>query len=185
MISLDHAPRLNLQTSSEKGKKAFELGVLLKNNTKLSGADFHFKRYFGKNEDFHKLNFSKGINTRFYFLYNLVYNRHEAVEGNPDYLTMQYNIEENHEQTSQVTTLEHYVGLGMQIKLTPRLHLDGSMSFGAYLGTPNYQGGPLEKLAVHKKNEGLGASFRLGVSYDLKFATPQKSGSQEGMTLNH
>ena len=166
ITSFDSQTRLNLQANFERNNKAFELGLLLTDFNQIAGGEFHYKRFLSKNNDFFTPQNTAG-NSRLYLFYNLVYNLHDPVDGTPDFIGMKYDTTVHIGKKEPVATLEHYLGLGVQLKISQHLYLDGSASFGAYLGKPDYQGSLFENLGIYHKNEGLGVSLRLGLAYCL------------------
>ncbi len=63
-----------------------------------------------------------------------------------------------------IATMEHYAGLGVQMTVSGNLCIDGSMGFGAYIGSLDKFNTP-KTVGFHKENYGFVMAFQLGLGY--------------------
>ncbi len=155
-----HGSGISINTNVQKGRKSLEVGAIYQTNeNKFSGADLKYKVFFGQfNEVIYRKKSFKP-----YFQYNLVY-QVAAVDAPTIVTRTKGTIELPDDEPGVIGTMEHYVALGMQLKLHKSFYLDSSLGFGAYIGSIDKANKPAT-IGIHKDNHGFTASFKIGIGY--------------------
>jgi len=155
-----HGYGIVVNTNIQKGRKSLEVGAIFKTSeNKIAGADLRYKIFLGHFNDFLKCEklFSP------YFQYNLVYQK--ATVDAPVFVTIgKSRIELPYNGPDIVTTIEHYVSLGLQLKINNRFYFDSSLGLGIYIGSIDKNNKP-SSFGIHKENYGFTASYKLGGGY--------------------
>jgi hypothetical protein len=153
----------NFNFNIQLNNRLFEVGYLMDANTqKYMGLEFQYKHFLGfyRNEK-NGGQFNKMLKPFFY--YNFLYHAPTEMEGNITLSQSSVKVP----ATGTMTSFEHAIGLGFQVKLLGGLYMENSLGFGAYLGS-KYQGD--EKpgtIGIHKTNFGFAPSFHLGFGYQF------------------
>jgi hypothetical protein len=164
----DKSVRHNINMMFEYDRKVIQFGALLKNDKFISGADIKYKYYLSKDYDEFSAYYSGGKNVRPYFTYHFVFYRHESMQQEIPGLKKKSGFENPMPPVygeGMVTTLEHYLGLGLQMKLFPRIYVDGSVCAGAYMGKTDYEGSVIEYLGINSFNSGFSVALNIGIGY--------------------
>lgn len=148
----------NMSVNIQKNQRLFELGFLLNSRDQhFMGFEFVYKHFTG----FKKANYNfKSVRT--YFQYNFTFRSPEEIivnEAAPVSTSFDPNL-----LGGKMTTFEHAVGFGMQIKLFTQIYVDSNLGIGAYFGS-KYQGVHPNTIGIHLNNFGFIPSFKIGVGY--------------------
>ncbi len=166
----DNSVRHTMNMIFEYDRKVIQFGVLLKNDQLISGANVKYKYYLSKKYDKFSAYYSGGKNLRPYFAYHFVFYRHENMQGQLPGMTKKSGFQDPLPPVygkGMVTTLEHYIGLGLQLKLFPRIYADGSICAGAYVGKTDYEGSVIEYLGINSFNSGFSVALNIGLGYEF------------------
>lgn len=154
-----HGSNVALSTNVRKANKSLEVGAIFNDEeNKISGADIKYKVFLGTPSEF----VYKNKTVRTFLQYNCMYQKRTTEK------TMAVNSQlkatgEAPTETGVVSTIEHYVGIGMQVKLMNRMHLEGSMGAGGYIGSVKDDN--QNNVGMHQTNGGYTLSFKLGIGY--------------------
>jgi hypothetical protein len=145
---------LNIQ----KNQRLFELGCLFSyKSQRFMGFEFMYKHFTG----YRKANFyNKPVKT--YFHYNFLFRSPEEIIVNKN--APAANSFDPNMSGGKMTTYEHSIGFGLQIRVFPQMVIDGNLGMGVYLGS-KYQGMHPDTWGIHKDNYGIIPSFKLGLGY--------------------
>ncbi len=150
----------NLNFNIQKFNRVFELGLMLNTqNQQFMGFEFMFKRFIGFNSSNAYLRLIKP-----FFHYNFLYRSPTDIIVSPSLLksaTMDVS-----QIGGKMTTFEHALGLGLQMRLIKQLYMEGSAGVGAYFGS-RYQGSTPDTWGIHKNNLGFVPSFKLGLGFQF------------------
>jgi hypothetical protein len=136
--------------------RTFELGLILNDkHCNISGLDFTYKHFLG----FRSAHlYDKPLT--FFIYYNFIYripatiiNTNSGLKSAP-VDTFLFN--------NKITTFEHYVGLGVKLRLKEKFYFEMSTGFGVYLGS-RYKGSTPKTWGFHLNNHGYVPSFKMGV----------------------
>ena len=155
-----HGYGISINTNIQKGRKSFEVGAIYQiSENKIAGADLRYKFFLGHFNDFlfgEKL-FSP------YLQYNLIYQK--ATVDAPIIVTRgKSTIELPDSEPGTLATIEHYMSLGLQLKMCYHFFVDSSLGLGVYIGSIDKENKPAS-FGIHKDNHGFTASFKLGIGY--------------------
>jgi hypothetical protein len=148
----------NINLDVQRNQRLFEIGLLLNNRDQhFMGFEFVYKHFTG----YKKANFNfKKVRT--YFHYNFTFRNPEEIVVNSAALSTT-SFDPNM-MGGKMTTFEHAVGFGLQVKLFSQMVVDGNLGVGAYFGS-KYQGMHPNTIGIHKNNYGFIPSFKLGFGY--------------------
>lgn len=143
-----------------KGRKSLEVGLIYKENEqKISGGDFKYKVFLG---ELGKLNSDKTV-LKPYLQYNLIYQKATSTE--PTVIELEKStVEIENEDPGLVATMEHYAGMGLQVRVFNNAYLDTSCGLGTYLGSIS-KTKTLHAIGIHKNNHGYTVAFKVGFGY--------------------
>lgn len=155
-----HGYGISISSNIQKGRKSLEVGAIYQiSEKKITGADLKYKVFLGHFNDFlfgEKL-FSP------YLQYNLIYQK--TTVNTPVKITREKStIELPDLEPSVIGTMEHYVSIGLQLKICYRFLIDSSLGLGAYIGSIDKENKP-DSFGIHKDNHGFTASYKLGIGY--------------------
>lgn len=155
-----HGYGVSINTNVQKGRKSLEIGAIYNPaESRFSGADFRYKVFSGPfNDVIYRRKLLKP-----YFQYNLIY-QHKTIYT-PVVLTgLKSTVELSDNEPGVVGTMEHYISLGIQLKLHKCFFMDTSLGVGAYIGSLDKEKGP-DTFGIHKENHGYTGSFKIGIGY--------------------
>ena len=154
-----HGYGISINTNIQKGRKSLEVGAIYQTSeNKIAGADLRYKIFFGQFNDF--LFGEKLLSP--YFQYNLIY--HKTTVDAPTVTRGKSTIELPDSEPGTIGTMEHYVSMGLQLKLINCFYIDSSLGLGAYIGTIDKEN-ISKSFGIHKENYGFTTSFKLGIGY--------------------
>lgn len=150
----------NLNFNVQKFNRVFELGLMFNAQTQqFMGCEFMFKRFIGFNTYRAHTKLIKP-----FFHYNFLYRSPTEI------IVAQSLLKSSSVEPSQIggkmTTFEHALGLGLQMRLIRQLYMEGSAGVGAYFGS-RYQGSTPDSWGIHKNNFGFVPSFKLGIGFQF------------------
>ncbi len=155
-----HGYGVSLNTNIQKGRKSLEVGAIFQTNeSKVAGADFRYKVFFGQ---FNEVIYRKK-SFRPYFQYNLIY-QVATVDAPVVVSSAKSTIELSGPEPGVIGTMEHYAAFGMQLRLYNSFYLDSSVGLGAYIGSVDKEKSP-DAFGIHKENHGFTGSFKIGIGY--------------------
>jgi len=159
-----HGSNVSFSTNVRKANKSLSVGAIYsETESKISGADIKYKVYLGTPNEFVYKN--RKVNT--FFQYNCMYQK-KTVENT--FGSASSNLKSAGAEVitneSEISTIEHYVGFGVQVKLMNRMHLEGSMGAGGYFGS--VKNTEMDMTDLPKSNGGYSLSFKIGVGYAFK-----------------
>ncbi|NBC82780.1 MAG: hypothetical protein GVY19_05305 [Bacteroidetes bacterium] len=155
-----HGSNVALSTNVRKANKTLEVGAIFNDEeNRISGADIKYKVFLGTPNEF----VYKSRKVKTFFQYNCMYQK-RTTEKNMDLAGNFKSTGESPTMEGEVSTIEHYVGIGMQVKLMNRMHLEGSMGAGGYIGSVKHDEGGA-RITNQSKNGGYTLSFKIGVGY--------------------
>jgi len=138
-----------INANVQKGRKSLEVGSIFNTSeNKIAGADIRYKIFLGHFNDF--LNGEKLFSP--YFQYNLIYQK-SNVNVPVIIIIGKSNIELLDSRPVILTTIEHYVSLGLQIKISKHFYFDSTMGVGIYFGRINKEN-KSTGFGIHKRNHG-------------------------------
>ncbi|GEM_PF-2313551 len=149
-----------------QGRRTLELGIIVDNRDIVSGAEFVHKFYLNKNLGHNEYNFSN-YNIRPYLIYNLIYHRATSntqlmnnliIDGESTINLM------NLEEPEKVTTIEHYIGFGLEKDIVNNLFISVNGGIGIYLGKNNDNNKIDSSIKQHQEN-GMTWTTKLGFGY--------------------
>lgn len=120
-------------------RRTYELAVIIDENEGVNGAEFVHKIFLNRNKGNDEYNV-KDFSLRPYIVYNLVYqrsisktqlNNNLIIDGN-DY----YSVS-GLEEPVKVTTIEHYIGLGIERDIFQHIFVNANLFTGIHLGKNN------------------------------------------------
>lgn len=157
-----HVIRTNLQ----RGRRYLSIGAVVAEDAKsLTGTDVKFKVFLGDkgNPEIFK---SEKTHLVPYVHYNCLYHS-AAVVSQPVVQTQKKSGQvEMPAHEGRVATIEHFMGVGLQLNLASRFHLDGNLGFGTYIGSLDHSREP-QTFGIHKDNYGFVLAAELGVGYSF------------------
>lgn len=143
-----------------KGRKAIEVGFIYKEKeNKITGGDFKYKLFLG---ELGKINDEKTV-LKPYLQYNILYQTLTTDEPVSTGIEKSSVIVSDN-NPGMVATMEHYGGVGLQIKLFHKGYLDTSLGMGTYMGSVSKISTP-DAIGIHKKNHGYTISYKVGFGY--------------------
>ena len=155
-----HGYGIAINANIQKGRKSLEAGAIYQTSEdKIAGADIRYKIFLGRFNDF--LCGEKLLSP--YLQYNLIY-RKATVDAPAIVFKGKSTIELPGCKSGIVGTLEHYVSIGLQLKIYNRFYVDSSLGLGLYIGTIDKENKPTG-FGIHKENHGFTTSFKLGIGY--------------------
>jgi hypothetical protein len=151
---------INLNFNVQKFNRVFELGVMLNSkNQRFMGFEFMFKRFIGFNSPY---GYTKLIKPFFY--YNFLYRAPTDIIVSP---TLMKSASTNPiELGGTMTTFEHAIGFGLQMRLVGQLYMEGVAGGGVYFGS-RYQGSVPDSWGIHRNNFGFVPSFKFGLGFQF------------------
>ncbi len=151
---------MNLNFNVQKFNKVFELGLMFNSQSQqFMGCEFMFKRFIGFNSRFA---YNKLLKP--FFHYNFLYRQPTDIIVSASVLKSASTSPM--EIGGKMTTFEHALGLGLQMRLFRQLYMEGSAGIGAYFGS-RYQGSTPSSWGIHKNNFGFIPSFKLGLGFQF------------------
>jgi hypothetical protein len=143
-----------------KGRKSLEVGLIYKENEqKILGGDFKYKVFLG---ELGRLN-SENTIIKPYLQYNLIYQKATSTE--PTVIELgKSTVEIENEDPGLVATMEHYAGMGLQVKIFNNAYLDTSCGLGTYFGSIGKTKTD-NTIGIHKDNHGYTVAFKVGLGY--------------------
>ncbi|HYW96948.1 MAG TPA: hypothetical protein VE870_15235 [Bacteroidales bacterium] len=161
-----HGSSFAMNTNIQKGRRSLELGMLYQQDqSRVSGGDVEYKVFLGKNAFLDNQASSQGVTLKPYVHYNCIY--HNSKVNTPDYFPVgskKSTYPELPSSPGTIATMEHYAGMGLQMMISGNICIDGSLGFGAYIGSLDKINTP-ETLGIHKENYGFVMSFEFGLGY--------------------
>lgn len=155
---------LNVSANVQVNNRLFEIGYLMDSRSnQFRGLEFQYKHFIGfyKNQN-NGGQYNKVL--RPYFFYNFVYHNPVDVQGS---LTLNSSSPISIPTQGKLTSFEHSIGIGVQVKLLGSLYMENSLGFGAYLGS-KFQGSEKPStIGIHKNNYGFVPSFHVGFGYQF------------------
>jgi len=151
-----------------QGRRTFELGVIVDNRDVISGAEFVHKIYLNKKSGHNEFNFSN-YNLRPYLIYNLVYHRATSNTQLMNNLIIdgESTIDLSKlEEPEKVTTLEHYLGFGLEKDIIENLYVCVNGGIGLYLGKNNNNNKVDPIKEQHQEN---GITWNTKLSFGFRF----------------
>jgi hypothetical protein len=155
---------LNASLNVQVNNRLFELGYLMDSKTnQFRGLEFQYKHFIGFYK--HQKNGGQYNKTlRPYLFYNFIYHSPVDVQGS---LTLNGSSPITIPTQGKLTSFEHSLGIGVQVKLVGSLYMENSLGFGTYLGS-KYQGSEKPStIGIHKNNYGFVPSFHVGFGYQF------------------
>lgn len=155
---------LNVSANVQVQNRLFELGYLMDSKTQqYRGIEFQYKHFVGFNRNQNRGgHYNKTLKPFIY--YNFLYHSPEEVEGT---LPIKTSSPVSIPAEGKLTSFEHAIGVGFQVKLLGTLYMENSLGFGAYLGS-KYQGDEKPStIGIHKNNYGFVPSFHMGFGYQF------------------
>ncbi|UCH15673.1 MAG: hypothetical protein JSV22_06835 [Bacteroidales bacterium] len=155
-----HGYGITINTNIQKARKSLEVGAIYQTSEdKIAGADIRYKIFFGRFNDF--LNGDKLFNP--FLQYNLIY-RKATVDAPVIVIKNKAAIELSAPTPAVISTIEHYVSLGIQLKIYNRFYFDSSFGLGLYIGYIDKINKPAA-IGIHRDNHGFTTSYKLGIGY--------------------
>jgi len=150
----------NINLNVQKYNRVFEIGLMFNaKNQNIKGVEFLYKLFLG----FHSSNFYKR-SLKPYLHYNFLYRMPADIIASSE-KTSTSNIYYS-SGNGKMTTFEHAVGFGLQMRVVNRLYCEGNVGVGAYFGS-RYQGSTPNSWGIHLNNYGFIPSFKLGFGYQF------------------
>jgi hypothetical protein len=163
--SSGYKPGLNVFSYVESGRKSLGFGIKLEESqAQVTAVEVFYKYFLTKGP---KCARSASCNVQFkpYINYNFSYNTPSEVIIN------QQSIQEKAElaifQGKKVSTLEHSLGIGVQVHLFKLLYVDANAGAGPYLGSINKNLEGPGTIGIHKDNWGIAGKWKLGVGVNF------------------
>ncbi len=153
---------MDINLNVQKFNRVFEVGLMFNaSSQKISGVEFSYKHFLG----FHSANFYKRT-LRPFLHYNFLYRMPaDMIVSSSSNTSNTSNIYYS-EETGKMTTFEHAIGFGLQLKLVKQFYCEGNVGVGAYFGS-HYQGLTPSSWGIHLNNYGFVPSFKLGFGYQF------------------
>lgn len=120
-------------------RRTYELAVIIDEQEGINGAEFSHKIFLNKNQgdaDFNIGNYA----LRPYVVYNLVYQRalsKRQLDNNLIIDGSDYYAVADLEDPEKVTTIEHYIGLGIERDIFTNIFINANLFTGIHLGLNN------------------------------------------------
>jgi hypothetical protein len=139
-------PSTNINFNIQKINQQVEVGIMLKQSKEFSGVEFMYI-YFSPKSYKHII--------RPYFLYNFIYRCPFDVKGNEA-------DKKGFASEGKVTTLEHAIGFGTQIRIAKFFYLNSSVGIDAYMGL---RGPNPNSFGIHGNYWGIVPLLKFGLGY--------------------
>ena len=161
-----HGGSLAMNSNVQQGRRSLELGMLYQEDqNRISGGDVKYKVFLGHNAFLDNQSIKSGVIVKPYVHYNCIY--HSARVNTPDFVPTggkKSTYPELPSSPGTIATMEHYAGMGMQMMISGNICIDGSMGFGAYIGSLDKINAP-KTIGIHKENYGFVVAFEFGLRY--------------------
>ncbi len=120
-------------------RRTYELAVIIDDEEGINGAEFVHKIFLNKNRSNDEFNIGN-YSLRPYIVYNLVYQRElsqRQLDNNLIIHGSDYYAVADLEEPEKVTTIEHYIGLGVERDLFKHIFIHANLFTGIHLGLNN------------------------------------------------
>ena len=156
-----HQAGFSVNMLIQKGRKSIGMGVVLQDKEGiLCGADLRYRIFTGSYDE--SLFASK--RTKPYLQYNLLYRK--AYVDNPTVIVLNDSKLEIPDEPGTISTIEHYISFGVQLKLYKNIYLDSSLGLGVYIGSLDKINRP-KTIGIHRENHGFTGIFNAGIGYRI------------------
>ncbi len=162
-----HGSSYVMNTSLQKGRRTLQIGAMYEEEQgRISGADVKFKYFLGQNGSIdNQKKKNNGVYVLPYIHYNCIY--HSSVVNTPVVLNRKKSAPvEVPGDEGMIATMEHFTGIGIQLKLANALTLDGSIGIGTYIGSLDKLRDP-GTFGIHQENHGFVLAFEFGLGYNF------------------
>jgi hypothetical protein len=165
-----HGNSINLGACIEKGRKSLQFGTIYEfENSAITGGEMVYKQFL-----FHKKQSDESAITHTfvpYLKYNFIYRssdpNNQPQNAENSNLKSMSTGKKPVEPTGKISSIEHFIGAGFQLKIISNLFFDTNIGFGSYIGSINRNNIKEAGLGVHKSNSGFGLSGEAGLTYKL------------------
>lgn len=161
-----HENEFVLNSSVQKGRKSLDVGLTYQEaGNRISGANAKYKIILGKKAAIENNSVRNGWIFKTYLHYNFLY--HNSRVFTPDFVPGQKKksgFPELPSTPGTIASMEHYAGMGLQLFIIENICIDGSIGFGAYIGSLDKYNIPSTP-GIHKENHGFTLVVELGMGY--------------------
>ncbi len=155
-----------MRTNLQRGRRYLSVGAVLDDNAaRLSGADVKFKVYLGDKGNPETLN-TKKTHIVPYLHYSCLYHTERVVGQDVHPTSKKSDNIELPAGEGRVATIEHFLGLGLQMNLASSFYVDGNLGLGIYIGSLDHFQAP-RTFGIHMDNYGFVLAAELGVGYSF------------------
>lgn len=150
-----HGSNIVLNFVALDNQKAMEFGAIIRpDNVMPKGVEFKYKIYFGKT-DF----YVNQMMIRPFAMYNCLYQNETTIEPMVlETVSGPLLIPDN--QAGTISTMEHYIGIGLHFRFLNNFFINTSTGIGAYIGSLTKLETP-ETIGIHKYNRGWTGTFKI------------------------
>lgn len=149
-----------------KARRTYELAAIIDDEEGVNGAEFVHKIFLNKKEASEIYDMSN-FSFRPYIVYNLVYLRSLSNTQKNNNLTIYgndlYNVSDL-EDPEKVTTIEHYLGLGVEQDIFNHLFINASVFTGIHLGKNN-NNNKIDPTKDQKQENAYSWNIKFGFGY--------------------
>lgn len=120
-------------------RRTYELALIIDEKEGINGAEFSHKFFLNKNRSNDKFDIGN-YSLRPYVVYNLVYQRalsQRQLDNNLIIDGSDYYAVADLEKPEKVTTIEHYIGLGVERDIFSHIFINANVFTGIHLGLNN------------------------------------------------
>ncbi len=160
-----HGSEYVINTNFQQGRKSLELGMLVQNNSRISGGDMKYKIFLGKNASLETKSATNKTAIKSYLHYNCLY--HNSIVKTPDLVFLsgkKTGAPGPPGSVGTIATIEHFTGFGMQLIIPGNFVFDGSIGMGTYLGSLDKMNNP-NTIGIHRENHGFVLAVEFGLGY--------------------
>lgn len=161
-----HDNEFVINSSVQKGRKSLDIGFTYQETgNRINGANAKYKVFLGKNAAIENNSIQNGWICKTYLHYNFLYHNSRVIA--PDFIPAQKKKSGFPELPSipgTIASMEHFAGMGVQLFIVENICIDGSVGFGAYIGSLDKYHKPSAP-GIHKENHGFTLAVELGMAY--------------------
>ncbi|MFP4622406.1 MAG: hypothetical protein ACLFM7_13930 [Bacteroidales bacterium] len=135
-------------------RRTFDLGLLMNEFSNFSGFVFKHRYFLNRSESGEVYN-PASYALRPHLFYRFVYNNQmpEAFLAHPTQAGESFEITEHEQHT--INTIEHYLGIGLEVDISERIYLNTSVSGGFYFFKDNMEAVEIDGQLLPKATTGF------------------------------
>lgn len=160
-----HGSAFVLNTNLRKGRKSLGFGLIYNPiDHRISGVNTKYIIYIGKNTSLDNYDGKMHVTlAKPYIHYSFIYHS-KLVNSNCNNSVSIREFPKLPSSSGTIASMEHFLGMGVEVGIIKNLHFDGNIGIGTYIGSVNEVNKP-ETIGIHKENHGFVIEFEFGLGY--------------------